>query len=464
MVFNRYPIEKVVESACLIEKLHFKTSNVYAKNRLMKAALSEQLCSYTPDNPKTSGLPTQSLLNLYEKWGVGGYGIILTGNIAVDHLHLEARGNLIVSVESESSERRELYEKLAKNMSAAGSLAIVQLSHAGRQTPYAINKKPFSVSDVKLNMELRGHEYGQPRALTVEEIKTEVVDRFVYAAKFMKECGFNGVQLHAAHGYLLAAFLSPTTNTRTDEYGGNVFNRTRVVREIYQAIRKEIPSESGFVVGIKLNSVEFQDGGLSNDDAVETAKILEAEGFDFIELTGGNYEKWNMVPQLRDTTHKRESFFGVFSKNIRSNLKKKSIVYLTGGFRTIGGMVRALEAGDCDGFGLGRPVTAEADIARKYLDYGIQSCAVNHFEYDFLASAGKSSVEMLQMSRTSLAEAANDPSAGIMDLSPKPAADQFATAMIEYHTQRKLKIADGEIPPEHFDYQQYASTVMEEGA
>ncbi|KHJ86620.1 hypothetical protein OESDEN_13620 [Oesophagostomum dentatum] len=118
---------------------------------------------------------------------------------------------------------------------------------------------------------------GKPIPLALDQIKTEVVDRFVYAAKIAYETGFDGVQLHAAHGYLLSQFLSPSTNRRNDRYGGSMENRIRIIVEIFQAIRKEIPVATGFLVGIKMNSVEFQTNGLTVEDAKEACAILEVE-------------------------------------------------------------------------------------------------------------------------------------------------------------------------------------------
>lgn len=113
--------------------------------------------------------------------------------------------------------------------------------------------------------------------MTLDQVQTEVVDKFAYAAKVCYEAGFDGVQLHGAHGYLLAQFLSPTTNKREDKYGGSVENRANVINEIYDAIRAEIPSDTGFIVGLKMNSVEFQNQGLDNQDAVYFASEFEVK-------------------------------------------------------------------------------------------------------------------------------------------------------------------------------------------
>ncbi|KHJ82354.1 oxidoreductase, FAD/FMN-binding protein, partial [Oesophagostomum dentatum] len=182
--------------------------------------------------------------------------------------------------------------------------------------------------------------FGKPIPLTMEQIKTEVVDRFVFAAKFAREHGFDGVQIHAAHGYLLSGFMSPTTNNRTDRYGGSPHSRMRLILEIFQNIRKEIPASTGFLVGIKTNSVEFQENGLGIDDAMIMCRMMERCGFDFAELSGGNIEK-PAFQHMRESTRKREAFFLEFAEKIRP-VFEKTVVYLTGGFRTAPAMVSAI--------------------------------------------------------------------------------------------------------------------------
>ncbi|KHJ79301.1 oxidoreductase, FAD/FMN-binding protein, partial [Oesophagostomum dentatum] len=201
------------------------------------AALTERISSYDLKDLKRHGIPSHRLLNLYDKWGHGGFGVILTGNVVVDPWDLEAAGNAVFSKENDCPELRARCKEWAARMKSDGALAVVQLSHAGRQTPELINPHPFSCSDVQLIAKRRFMGFGKPVPLTVEQIKTEVIDRFVYAAKFAYEQGFDGVEIHGAHGYLLSQFMSPLTNKRTDQYGGSPENRMRIVREIFDGIR-----------------------------------------------------------------------------------------------------------------------------------------------------------------------------------------------------------------------------------
>ncbi|KAH7700876.1 Protein F17A9.4 [Aphelenchoides avenae] len=234
MAPTRIPVEKAVKVTLLGEPLQFLASGKQAKNRFLKAAMSERLATYVHGNPKLTGVPTERLINVYDKHGHGGFGVICTGNVMVAPNHLEVAGNTVIAAEVDTPERREKFSILTKAAKADGALVIAQLSHSGAATPIEINPQPFSASDV----EAHGFsKYGKPIPLTEAEIQTEVVDRFRYAAKFCKEVGFDGVELHASYLYLLAQFLTPTANKRTDKYGGSAENRVRVVLEIYEAIR-----------------------------------------------------------------------------------------------------------------------------------------------------------------------------------------------------------------------------------
>ncbi|KHJ85165.1 hypothetical protein OESDEN_15113 [Oesophagostomum dentatum] len=152
-------------------------------------------------------------------------------------------------------------------------------------------------------------------------------------------------------------------------------NRMRIIVEIFQAIRKEIPANTGFLVGIKTNSVEFQVNGLTVEEAKEACAIMEECGFDFVELSGGTYEKLAFQHQ-RHTTRAREAYFLEFAEKIRP-VFKQTIVYVTGGFRTASGMVRAINSGATDGIGLGRPTTAEPGNAAPVFIYSVHNKYAN---------------------------------------------------------------------------------------
>lgn len=167
----------------------------------------------------------------------------------------------------------------------------------------------------------------------------------------------------------MAQFLSLTTNKRTDQYGGSVENRARIIVEIVQAIRARIPNEAGFSLGIKVNSVEFQDGGFSPEECRDLCVQLEKNGFDYVELSGGTYQALAFLHK-RDSSKKREGFFLEFAEMIIPQLKKTK-AYVTGGLRTVDAMVKALDS--VHGVGLGRPATHEFDFPKKVLEGKVPS-------------------------------------------------------------------------------------------
>lgn len=175
------------------------------------------------------------------------------------------------------------------------------------------------------------------RAATTDEI-ARVVEGFAHAAEFLEAAGFDGVEVHAAHGYLLAQFLSPTTNRRTDAYGaGSIEDRVRVVAEVCVAVRAR--TRPGFVLAIKLNSAEFQAGGLTPGDAGALAGALQrgGAGVDYIELSGGTLEDFGLGRRGESSTGAREAFFLEFSERVVPALgpagQRRTKVFITGGLR-----------------------------------------------------------------------------------------------------------------------------------
>ncbi|KAH8750240.1 hypothetical protein F5882DRAFT_454649 [Hyaloscypha sp. PMI_1271] len=326
------------DASPLGKPLKFQFSGRTAKNRFLKAAMTERISSWDPKDFKARGIPSKNLINVYKRWGEGGFGQILTGNIMIEYDQLEAMGNPIIPRDAEfSGPRFEAFKELATQSKAHGSLIVGQVSHPGRQVENRIQKNPISASDVQLEGQVMGMAFAKPHAA-------------------------NGIELHGAHGYLLAQFLSPTTNKRTDKYGGSLENRLRIILEIADACRKRVSND--FIIGIKVNSVEFQDKGFSPEDAKGLCQALERAKFDYVELSGGTYESL-AFGHKRESTKKRESFFIEFAEEIVKPLTKTK-TYITGGMKTVGAMVKALDT--VDGVGLARPVCQEPHLPRDILD------------------------------------------------------------------------------------------------
>jgi len=330
-------------------------------NRLVKAAMTEGLAT-------TNGVPSEALCRLYRIWAAGGAGLLLTGNVIVDADHLERPGNVVIDGSPEPA-RQAALAHWADAATSGGNTAWVQLSHAGRQTMKKVNPHPKAPSAVKLG--LPGGQFGEPVAMTTAEVEA-LPERFAAAAAAVQEAGFGGVQVHAAHGYLLSEFLSPRSNYRDDDYGGSLENRARLLLDIVQAIR----SSTGptFAVAVKLNSADFQRGGFAFEDSVQVARWLEDAGVDLIEVSGGTYEQPRLLgvdglepaeeQVVAESTRAREAYFVDFAVAMRSTLQIPLMV--TGGFRTRMAMQQALASG-IDLIGLGRPLCVQTDAPARLL-------------------------------------------------------------------------------------------------
>lgn len=238
-----------------------------------------------------------------------------------------------------------------------------QLNHPGRQIPRFLAREPVAPSAVA--MTIPGKAFAPPRALRAEEIPG-LIERFARAAETMKRAGFTGVEVHGAHGYLVSQFLSPLTNLRDDDWGGDPARRRRFLVEIVRAIRAAVgPS---FPIGVKLNSADFQRGGFSEEESMEVVEVLEAEGVDLLEISGGTYERPATIGNLaeqKETTRTREAYFLEYARRVRARTRMPLL--LTGGFRTLVGMEAALAEGAVDMIGLARPLAQEPELARGLL-------------------------------------------------------------------------------------------------
>lgn len=334
-------------------------------NRLAKAAMAENIA---PKHNLNEEFPT-----LYGQWAGGRWGLIITGNVQVSSTYLGSPADLQVPVKSVAQSQQELWKTWAATCRRAGTPTIVQLCHPGRQSPTGAGDRSFSMknvapSPIKLNFgdnliarSAVSLMFGTPRELTADEITGPggIIEQFVEGAKQAFVAGFDGVQLHGSHGYLLSQFMSSQTNKRTDDFGGTATKRVEVVLRIIRETRAQTSPE--FCIGIKLNSVDAATSD-SVGDVLEQIKLIDECGIDFIEISGGTYENPRMIQDDRDTTEpeakqstvQRESFFLEFAQIVRARFPK-IVLMVTGGFRTRLGMEAALQSGGCDIIGIGRP-------------------------------------------------------------------------------------------------------------
>ncbi|KAK4047695.1 hypothetical protein OIV83_005203 [Microbotryomycetes sp. JL201] len=365
-------------------------------NRLVKAAMEEILGTTEHD-------PSKRHFRLYSEWSKGKWGLVITGNVMVASKYIGSPVDVCVPFSSSKRYQQSLEE--FKHWHSASNKhnktpTIIQLCHSGRQSMRGSGRSVFepSVAPSAVCVKPRpglvgsalGHVmFGTPKALSKAEIQ-DVVDSFVQGAKVAHETGFEGCQLHVSHGYLLAQFLSPTTNLRTDEYGGSPRNRLRIVLDIISAIRKELPLETGFCLGVKLNSSDYVKGGLTEEDALDNIRWLcEHGGLDFIEVSGGTYESPQMLQEDHETqaamsrkasTNAREAFFLNFASSAHKLVENldnsslpspKPVIMVTGGFRTRSGMADALHSSSTDLIGLGRPAAADPLLPLTLLDESV---------------------------------------------------------------------------------------------
>lgn len=340
-------------------------------NRVMKAALSEALAD------RRNG-PDRRLPQLYRTWSEGGYGLIITGNVMVDRTQLGEPGNVVIEDERDL----EALTRWAEATKDSGIPTWVQLNHPGRQSNLlALGHTPVAPSPIPLNLP----GAATPRELTPVEIE-DIVERFATAAAVCEKAGFAGVQVHGAHGYLVSQFLSPLSNQRTDEWGGDPERRMRFVREVVRRIKGRV--SPGFAVGIKLNSADFQRGGFTEEESRGVLAALANEGIDLIEVSGGSYESPAMTGSVAASTRAREAYFLEYARTVR-DIVGDIPVAVTGGFRSRTAMEDAVSTGECDLVGIGRPAATTPDAADVLLTRRADAVIAHQMRYGMRRVLGK---------------------------------------------------------------------------
>lgn len=266
-------------------------------NRLVKAALAESWAD-------KDRLPSEQLIRTYGTWADGGWGMVLTGNVQVDVAYLGTPEDNAFNDRIPRDQLLASWKRWAQTTNEHGTPTLMQINHPGRQSMIGAGTRglfaksiapspiPLQLGDGILPRALSALVFGTPREMTVEDIR-DVVARFAETAKLASEAGFAGAEIHAAHGYLLAQFLSARSNQRADAYGGTARNRARIVVEVIHAVRAAVPK--GFCVGVKLNSVDHQ-SPLELQECIEQLEDITAAGVDFLEISGGTYEDPTVGP------------------------------------------------------------------------------------------------------------------------------------------------------------------------
>lgn len=238
------------------------------------------------------GTATERYIAYHEEKAKGGWGLIITENYNVDPLGHGFKSTAALW----NDDQIESHSKLPKRVHKYGATILAQIYHCGRQTnSNAIPGLPRSSSAIMCPF---GDEIPVP--LTISEVK-EMVSKFGDTTLRAKKCGFDGVEVHGAHGYLITQFFSPYSNKRIDEYGGNFWNRTRFAREIIRDIREKCGED--FIIGMRISADEFVEGGLTLEDNKVIAKMMETEGVDIIHVSVGNYLSVDLNVAGAHTSH-----------------------------------------------------------------------------------------------------------------------------------------------------------------
>jgi 2,4-dienoyl-CoA reductase-like NADH-dependent reductase (Old Yellow Enzyme family) len=301
----------------LFETLKLPNGTVIA-NRIAKAAMEENMAD-------ADQAPSPELMRLYQSWADGEAGLILTGNVMIDGRAVTGPGGVVL----EDDAHLDRFKRWTQIGRSRGAQFWLQINHPGRQMQANLGQQTVAPSAVAIDLGKMSSRFAIPVAMTQAMIEG-VIGRFARTARLGEQAGFTGVEIHAAHGYLLSQFLSPLTNRRTDAWGGSLPNRARLLLEVVKAVRAAV--SPGFAVAVKLNSADFQRGGFTTDDARQVVEMLNHLSVDLVELSGGSYEAPAMQGQSRDgRTLAREAYFLEFAEDIKKIAKMP--VMVTGGIR-----------------------------------------------------------------------------------------------------------------------------------
>lgn len=328
----------------------FETTNLQGielKNRLIRSATWENLAT-------DSGHMTEELSKVYEELAQGGIGLIITGYA------------FVCKDEQPNPKMMGIYDdnfiddcrKLTDKVHSLDGRIVMQIAYGGSFTGYPpegrIIWSPSGIADLATGV--------VPTAMTGDDIKT-LIRAFGEAAARVKAAGFNGVQIHGAHSYLLSQFFNPYYNRREDEYGGSIENRARIILEVYEEIRSQVGDN--FPVMIKINSEDFIDGGATIEDSLQLAQMLDERGIDAIEVSGGGSgSKDKMPPRMKINRLEKEAYHAEFAKKIAEAVTAP--VILVGGIRSPETIEKLLETSKIEYFSMSRPLLAEPNLPRRW--------------------------------------------------------------------------------------------------
>ncbi len=314
-----------------------KIKNMKLKNRFVRSATWENLAS-------TSGHTNKDILKIYTDLAKGGVGLIITSYAYITDTEQPNANMLGIYDDSFIND----YKDLVKSVHDYDCKIMMQIVYGGSQTSYKTDGRsilgPSNIPHIKTGV--------IPKAMTKADIEF-IINAFSDAAYRCKLAGFDGVQIHGAHGYLLSQFLDPYHNKRDDEYGGSIENRSRIILGVYKAIREKVGDD--YHIGIKINSSDFRDSGATFNDCKYVVQKLDELGIDSVEVSGGDFRSF-----------KGESYFKDYANELASSVKCPII--LVGGNRTFKSMTNVLNSTNIGYFSICRPLICEPDLINKFLD------------------------------------------------------------------------------------------------
>jgi 2,4-dienoyl-CoA reductase-like NADH-dependent reductase (Old Yellow Enzyme family) len=323
-------------------------TGIKLKNRFVRSATFEGLA-------ENNGAATDRMTELLIELVNGGVGLLITGHAYVSPEGQAGRLQLGVYCD----ELKESLSKMAESIHQAGGKIIMQISHSGCQAlPEITNLEPIGPSVI-----------AGPKGDNCKEMSTDDIDAVVVAfgkaARRAKDCGFDGVQIHAAHGYLLSQFLSPAFNKRSDGYGGSVDNRSRIVVEVLKSIKSH--TDAAFPVHIKMNSEDFLENGFTSDEMLEVAKTLEENGIGCIELSGGAIGSPPELSPIR-TEKEPSKEWEVFYRDAAMRFKDQISVplMLVGGVRSLDVAKELIDSSVTDYISMSRPFIREPGLVNRW--------------------------------------------------------------------------------------------------
>jgi len=327
-----------------------KIGNLTVSNRFVRSATWEGLGS-EPD-----GFCTEELVEYTKQLAIGKVGLIIMG-----YSYVSPEGKQLPKKTGIFSDQHiDGFRNLCNAIHETDAKVAMQIVHAGGQTTEKLTggKTPIGPSAVV------NPAFGiTPKEMSKDDIK-HTIDSFASAAGRAKAAGFDAVQLHGAHGYLLNQFLSPLTNQRTDEYGGSVENRRRFVLEVYEAVRSETGPD--YPIFIKLNSEDFYENALTRDDAIQCAKALEKSGIDAIEVSGGTRYSGDLGPaRVKILRPDQEAYFIDNVKQFRTAVNIPLIS--VGGYRSFDVAENVIENNWADFISMCRPFIHEPGLVNRWM-------------------------------------------------------------------------------------------------